>query len=57
MTYMYVVEMGSDAMIYAPSCIKTDSGIQKFIWRNMQAYRQHGHHTGLLLFSKIRKVG
>jgi hypothetical protein len=27
----YVVEMGSGAMIYIPSFIKTDSGIQKFI--------------------------
>jgi hypothetical protein len=26
---MYAVEMGSDAMIYIPSFIKIDSGIQK----------------------------
>jgi hypothetical protein len=25
----YTVEMGSDAMIYIPSFMKTDSGIQK----------------------------
>jgi hypothetical protein len=46
----YVVEMGSDAMIYAPSFIKIDSGIQKFILGDMQTYRQHGDHIGLLLF-------
>jgi hypothetical protein len=27
----YAIEMGSDAMIYIPSFIKIDSGIQKLI--------------------------
>jgi hypothetical protein len=29
--FNYVVEMGSGAMIYVPSCMKIGSGIQKFI--------------------------
>jgi hypothetical protein len=33
----YVVEMGSDAMIYLPGFINIDSGIQKLI---MGIYRQ-----------------
>jgi hypothetical protein len=28
----YAVEVGSSAMIYIPSFIKTGSGIQKLIW-------------------------
>jgi hypothetical protein len=32
----YAVEMGSDAMIYIPSFIKTGSGIQKLIGGDSQ---------------------
>jgi hypothetical protein len=31
----YAVEMGSDAMIYISSCIKTGSGILKLIQRTI----------------------
>jgi hypothetical protein len=32
----YVIEMGSGAMIYIPSLITIDSGIQKLIWGDAQ---------------------
>jgi hypothetical protein len=34
----YAVEMGSGAMIYIPSFIKTGSGIQKLIARDTQTH-------------------
>jgi hypothetical protein len=46
----YAVEMGSRAMIYIPSFIKIDSGIQKFIGENSQIHRQHGDLIIPLLF-------
>jgi hypothetical protein len=36
----YAVEMGSDAMIYIPSIIKTGSGIQKLIKGDIHTYRE-----------------
>jgi hypothetical protein len=54
----YAVEMGSGAMIYMSSFIKTGSGIQKFIGRSTQTHSQHGNLISLVLyFFKIRKVG
>jgi hypothetical protein len=51
----YAVEMGSGAMIYAPSFIKIDPGIEKLI---EGIHRQHGGLISLLFyFLKIRKVG
>jgi hypothetical protein len=41
------IEMGSGAMIYMPSFIKTDSGIQMLMWR---IHKQHGDLISLLLF-------
>jgi hypothetical protein len=32
----YAVEMGLDAMMYVPSFIKFDGGIQKLIWEDSQ---------------------
>jgi hypothetical protein len=46
----YVFEMGSGAMIYMPSFIKTDSGIQNR--RDSQTYRQYGDRKSLLSFSQ-----
>jgi hypothetical protein len=43
----YAFEMGSGAMIYIPSFIKTGSAIQKFIWGT---HRQHDDSISLLLF-------
>jgi hypothetical protein len=37
----YAVEMGSDAMIYIPSFIKTGSGIQKLMGENSQTHILH----------------
>jgi hypothetical protein len=45
----YAVEMGSSAMIYRPSFIKTGSGIQKVIGG---IHRQHGDLINLLSFFK-----
>jgi hypothetical protein len=36
----YSIEMGSDAMIYIPSFVKTDSGIQKLIVGDAQTGRR-----------------
>jgi hypothetical protein len=46
----YTVEMGSDAMIYIPSFIKTGSGIQKLMRRDIQTHRQQGYLISLLIF-------
>jgi hypothetical protein len=48
----YVVEMGSGAMIYVPSFIKTSSGIQRFIGG---IHRQHGDHISLVLFFQSKE--
>jgi hypothetical protein len=37
----YAVEMGSGAMVYIPSFIKTGSGIQKLIGGDTQAQKQY----------------
>jgi hypothetical protein len=49
----YAVEMGSDAVIYIPSFVKTGSAIQKLI---VGIHRQHGDRISLLfIFSKQGK--
>jgi hypothetical protein len=52
----YTVEMGSDAIIYIPSFIKTGSGIQKLI---VGIHRQHGDLISLFFFqntgSRLKK--
>jgi hypothetical protein len=56
----YIVEMGSVAIMYIPSFIKTGSGIQKLI---AGIHKQHSDLISLLLFfqnieSKLKiKVG
>jgi hypothetical protein len=51
----YAVEIGSGAMMYVPSFIKTGSGIQKLMGRiHIQTHRQHGDLISLLLFSQNR---
>jgi hypothetical protein len=45
----YAVEMGSDAMIYVSSFIKTGSAIQKLIGGYTDT-RQHGDRISLLSF-------
>jgi hypothetical protein len=45
----YAVEIGSGAMIYIPSFIKIDSGIQKFIGR-IHRHSEHGDLISLHLF-------
>jgi hypothetical protein len=42
--------MGSVAVIYIPSLIKSGSAIQKLIGRDTQAHRQHGDLISLLPF-------
>jgi hypothetical protein len=44
----YAAEMGSGAMIYIPSFIKTGSAIQKLIRGNSQTHREHGDPISLL---------
>jgi hypothetical protein len=48
----YAVEMGSGAMIYIPSFIKTRLAIQKLMreYADTQTQRQHGYRISLLLF-------
>jgi hypothetical protein len=54
----YAVEMGSGAMIYISSFIKTGSGIQKLIGGDTQTHRQHGEPRKLtFIFFKIKKLG
>jgi hypothetical protein len=43
----YTVEMGSSAMIYIPSFIKTGSAIQKL---RGGIHKQHGDSISLILF-------
>jgi hypothetical protein len=42
--------MGSDAMIYMPSFIKTASGVQKLIRGDSQTHRQDGYLISLFFF-------
>jgi hypothetical protein len=44
----YAVEMGSGAVIYVPSFIKTGLGVQKIIREDSQIHRQHGDSISLL---------
>jgi hypothetical protein len=46
----YDIEMDSGAMIYIPSLIETDSGIQKLLVGNKQTHRQDWDHIRLLIF-------
>jgi hypothetical protein len=48
----YAVDMGSGAMLYIPSFIKTGSGIRKLMvgYTDTQTQRQHGDHISLLSF-------
>jgi hypothetical protein len=50
----YAIEIGSVAMIYIPSFIKTGSGIQKLLWRGI--HRQDGDFISLLSESRL-KIG
>jgi hypothetical protein len=43
----YDIEMGSGAMVYIPSFIKTGSGTEKLV---AGAHRRHGDRIRLLLF-------
>jgi hypothetical protein len=52
------VEMGSSAVMYILSFIKTLSNIHKLIWGESDTHRQHSDFISLLFFFfKIRKVG
>jgi hypothetical protein len=54
----YAVEMGSGAMIYIPSFVKTGSGVQKFmegIYRHTQT--AWWSHKPTFIFFKIKKLG
>jgi hypothetical protein len=46
----YTTEMGSGAMIYIPSFIKTRTGIQTLRGGYTQTHRQQGDLTSLLQF-------
>jgi hypothetical protein len=51
------IEMGSGAMMYIPSFIKTGSDIQKLIRRDTQTHRQHGDLISLLsVFKKEESI-
>jgi hypothetical protein len=53
----YAVEMGSGAMIYIPSFIKTGSGIQKLIgWGGGCSQTQHGNRIRLLLYFQSKEM-
>jgi hypothetical protein len=52
--------MGSGAVIYVPSFIKTSSGVQKLIGEGgiqRHTHRQQRDLISLLYYFKIRKVG
>lgn len=53
----YVVEMGSDAMIYVPSFITIDLGIQKLTEEEYTDTQITWCHTGLHLFIFFLKKG
>jgi hypothetical protein len=48
----YAFEMGSGAMIYIPSFMNTDSGIQTLTGWNTQIHRQQGDIISLFFFQK-----
>jgi hypothetical protein len=59
----HAVAIGSGDMIYMPSFIKIDSGIQKLVWgihTGTQIYQHRASKViskGYLYFLKIRKAG
>jgi hypothetical protein len=53
----YAVDMGSGAVIYIPSFIKTGSGIQTLIGGDTQTHRQHGDRISLLLVFQNKESG
>jgi predicted RNase H-related nuclease YkuK (DUF458 family) len=53
----YAVEMGSGAMTFIPSFIKTGSGIQKLLGGDSQTHREHSDFISVILLLKIRKIG
>jgi hypothetical protein len=53
----YAVQMGSGAIIYTQSLIKTGSGIQKFTGGDSQTPTARRSHKPFFIFFKIRKVG
>jgi hypothetical protein len=48
----YTIQMGLSVMLCIPRFIKSGSGIQKSIRRDLQRHKQHGHFISLLLFFK-----
>jgi hypothetical protein len=46
----YAIKVGSGAVTYMPSFIKTGSGIQKLFGQDMQTHRQDRDCISLLLF-------
>jgi hypothetical protein len=48
----YAIEMGSSAMIYIPSFIKTGSGIQKLMGGIINTQRAWLHNKPTFIFSK-----
>jgi hypothetical protein len=53
----YAVEMGSGAMTYIPSFIKSGLGIQKLIVEDTQTHRQHGYRISLLSLFQNKEMG
>jgi hypothetical protein len=53
----YAVEIGSGAMMYIPSFIKTHLGIQNFIGGNTPTHRQHRDSIAYFLLFKAKKLG
>jgi hypothetical protein len=51
----YAVEMSSGAIMYIPTLIKIDSGIQKLIGVHTQTHREHGDLISLLIFFHNKK--
>jgi hypothetical protein len=54
---MYVVEMGSGAMVYIPSFVYISSGIQKLRgggYSQTHKYRQHGDGISLFFFKYVK---
>jgi hypothetical protein len=52
----YVVELGSGAMMYIPSFMKTGSGIETLSVGRIHRHRQHGNSIPIFSFFKIRTV-
>jgi hypothetical protein len=53
----YAVEMGSRAMIYIPSLVKIDLGIQKLIGEDTQTTRRSHKPTSGKYTTKIQSMG